>query len=253
MDKKKRKEISNQLNKKKLIEFRQHLPIDENLFPKLFDFLDGELEKNGCDHSSSMTKIFLQKTGVLNIIETTEWFAENGGFCDCEILANVEDLFDYLNPIKITYNPKKNIHKQKINNLKTDFDFCIEKIPSPWSLIEITSENGKHYVFQIGKNNGCKVTLQTDISRPQYYNDEEWVNLWINETELNYNLENLTIDRFQLGNYLTIIVKSKDWVPVKIWCINNEKPQWFLKMDTELSRHKGDIKELEKLLNSILL
>lgn len=200
-----------------------------------------------------MAKTFLQKTGVSNIIETTEWLAENGGFCDCEILANVENLFDYLNPTKITSIPKKDIRKQKIKNLKTDFDFFIKEVPSPWSLIEITSENSKHYVFQIGKNNNCTVILQNCFSPIQIDNDKEWMNLWIDETGLNYNLENLTINRLQLGNYLTIIVKSKDWVPVKIWCINNEKPQWFLKMNTELNRHKGDIKELEKLLNSILL
>lgn len=252
MDKKKRKEILEKLNKEKLIEFKPSLPINENTFSKLFDFLDDELKKHGCDHSSLLTKTFLQKNGVSNIIEVTEWLAQNGGYCDCEILANVEDSFNYFNQPKINPIPKKDIHEQKINSLKTDFDFCIEKVPSPWSLIEITAKNSKEYQFQIGKNNTCTVSLQSNFSLLQDDNDEQWINLWINETELNYNLENLIIDRVQIGNYSAIVAKTKDWTPVKIWCSKKENPQWFLKMNTELSRHKGDIKELEKLLYSIV-
>ncbi|MBS7256668.1 DUF2695 domain-containing protein [Flavobacterium branchiicola] len=252
MDKKRRKEILAQINKENLIEFRQNLPLDENVFPKLFDFLDDELKKQGCNHSSSITQTFLQKTGVSNTIEVIEWLAENGGFCDCEILANVEDLFDYLNPPKTIIIPKKNIQKQKINSLKTDFDFCIEKVPSPWNLIEITATNGKEYLFQIGKSNNCTVNLQSPTYTFQYDNDEQWINLWINETELRYNIENLSIERFHSNNYSVIIVKTKDWVPVKIWASSITNPKWLLKMNTELSRYKGDIKALEKLLNSIV-
>lgn len=250
MDKEKRKEILKQVAQEELIKFRKNLPIDENIFPKLFDFLDIELENHGCNHTSTLTKTFLQKIGVLNIIEVTEWLADNGGYCDCEILANVEDLFDYLNQKQINPIPKKDIRKQKTNSLKTDFGFSIEEIPSPWNLIEIISKNSKEYQFQIGKNNICKVSLQTDYSLFQSDNDELWKNLWINETELKHNLDDITIERIQLGNYLVIIAKTKNWTPVKIWC-NKENTKWLLKMNTELSRHKGDIKELEKLLNNI--
>ncbi|WDF59616.1 DUF2695 domain-containing protein [Flavobacterium sp. KACC 22758] len=243
MDKKKRKEISDRLRKEKLIEFRQSLPIDENLFPKLFDFLEDGLEKNGCNHNSLITEKFLQKNGITNATEVICWLAENGGYCDCEILANVEDLFDYLNPPKINLISKNTIHRQKIHRLKTDFDFCIEKVPSPWNLIKITSTSGKEYQFQIGKSNNCTVSLQSNFSSFQHDNDEKWKNLWINETKLNYNLEDLTIERIQLGNYSAIVAKTKNWTPVKIWCTNKVNTKWFLKMNTELSRYKGDIKE----------
>ena len=46
MDKKRRKEILDRLNKEKLIEFRQSLPFNENIFPKLFYYLDNELIKD---------------------------------------------------------------------------------------------------------------------------------------------------------------------------------------------------------------
>lgn len=253
MDKKRRKEILHKLNKEKLIEFRQSLPFDENIFPKLFDYLDNGLLRRGCNHTSLITNTFLQQNGILNVIEVNEWLAKNGGYCDCEILANVEDLFDYLNPSTINIVPKKEISKQKINRLQTDFGFSIEKVPSPWNLIEITAVKGKEYLFQIGKSNNCTVNLCTHFSLFENNNDEYWINLWINETNLNHNLENLTVERLKLGDYTAFIAKTNDWIPVKIWCANKENPNWLLKMNTQLSRHKGDIKELEKLLNSIVL
>ncbi|MBL0736366.1 DUF2695 domain-containing protein [Flavobacterium sp. GN10] len=252
MDKKKRKEILDKLYKEKLIEFRQSLPFDENIFPKLFDYLDNELIIYGCNHTSLITETFLQKNGILNVIEVIEWLAKNGGYCDCEILANVEDLFDYLNPPKINTTPKKEVSKQKINSLETDFGFCIERVPSPWNLIETTATNSKEYFFQFGKNNNCTVNLHTHFSLFENDNDEHWINLWIDETNLNYNLENLTVERLKLGDYTVFIAKTKDWTPVKVWCANKKNSSWLLKMNTELSRHKGDIKELEKLLSSIL-
>jgi hypothetical protein len=252
MDKKRRKEILDRLNKEKLIEFRQSLPFNENIFPKLFDYLDNELIKYGCNHTSLITETFLQKNGILNVIEVNEWLAKNGGYCDCEILANVEDLFDYLNPPKINTVSKNEILKQKINSLQTDFGFCIERVPSPWNLIEMTTANSKEYIFQIGKNTNCTINLQNHFPSFQYNTDEQWKKLWINETELNHNLENLNIERLEIGNYAAIIAKTKDWAPIKIWLANNENPNWILKMNTEVRRYKGDIKELEKLLNNII-
>ncbi|WP_163400442.1 hypothetical protein [Flavobacterium fluviatile] len=68
---------------------------------------------------------------------------------------------------------------------------------------------------------------------------------------MNYNLEDLMVERIEFENYLAILVKTKNWTPVKIWCIGKSTKEWFLKMTTELSRHKGDIKELEKLIGYI--
>jgi hypothetical protein len=251
MDKTKRKEILNQLAEKELAEFRKGLPFDENIFPKLFDFLDIELDKKGCNHTTILTKIFLDKNKVSNEAEVIEWLADNGGYCDCEVLANVEDLFDYLKPPVVKSLKTSQIRKQKLNNLKTDFGFSIEKIPSPWILTETISGNDRSYNFQFGKSNSCIVNLISDFPLAQLENDKFWTDLWIKETELDYNLDDLTVERIEFGNYLAVFVKNKNWTPVKIWCINKSTKKWFLKMTTELSRYKGDFKELEKLLINI--
>lgn len=251
MNKAKQKEIQNQLAEKELAEFKKCLPIDENIFSQLFDFLDVELGEYGCDHTTILTKKFLDKNVVVNAIDVINWLEDNGGGCDCEVLANVEDLFDYLNPpIKNPY-PINQIKKQKLNSLKTDFGFSIDKIPSPWTLTETILGNSKIYNFQIGKSNSCVANLACDFPMTQLDNDNFWTNLWVKETELNYNLDDLTVERIEFEKYLVILVKTKDWTPVKIWCIRKSTEKWFIKMTTELSRHKGDIKELEKLISHI--
>ena len=251
MDKKERKEIRNQLAEKELAEFRNGLPIDEIIFPELFDFLDTQLSKKGCNHTTILTKTFLDKKGVSNATQVIEWLADNGGFCDCEVLANVEDLFDYLNPTIVKPFQTSHIKKQKLNGLKTDVGFSIEKIPSPWTLTETISGNDKNYHFQFGKSNSCIVNLASDFPITQFDNDKFWTDLWVKETELDYNLDDLTVERIEFENYLAILVKTKNWTPVKIWCIRKSSKEWFLKMTIELRRHKGDIKELEKLISYI--
>jgi hypothetical protein len=251
MDKAKRKEIRNQLAEKELVEFKSGLPIDENTFPELFDYLDSQLGKKGCDHTTILTRTFLDKKGVSNTAQVIKWLTDNGGFCDCEILANVEDLFDYLNPPVVKPFKTNQIKKQKLKSLKTDFGFSIEKIPSPWTLTETFSGNDKNYNFQFGKTNSCVVNLASDFPITQLDNDKFWTDLWVKETELDYNLDDLTVERIEFGNYLAVLVKTKNWAPVKIWCIKKFTKEWFLKMTTELSRHKGDIKELEKLISNI--
>jgi Protein of unknown function (DUF2695) len=251
MDKVKRKEIKNQLAEKELVEFKSGLPINENTFPELFDYLDSQLGKNSCDHSTIFTRTFLDKKGISNTAQVIKWLADNGGFCDCEVLANVEDLFDYLNPPVVIPFQTNQIKKQKLNSLKTDFGFFIEKIPSPWTLTETLSENDKSYNFHFGKNNSCVVNLASDFPITQLDNDKFWTDLWVKETDLDYNLDDLTVERIEFENYSFILVKVKNWTPVKIWCIRKSTKEWFLKMTTELSRHKGDIKELEKLISNI--
>jgi hypothetical protein len=252
MDKKKRKEIQKGLLEKELVEFKKCLPVDENIFSQLFDFLDNELAEKECNHTTKLTEEFLEKNSVLKISNVIEWLADNGGYCDCEVLANVEDLFDYLKkPIKHN-SPKNTIKRQKLNSLATDFGFCIEKIPSPWTLIETISGFEKIYKFQIGKSNNCIVTLVPEIPEININNDIFWKDKWIKETELVNNINDLTVERLEFNNYYAILVKTKNWTPVKIWCIKKENNNWHLKMNTELSRYKGDIKELEKLTNYII-
>lgn len=251
MNKVRNKKILNQLAEKNLAEFRKTLPIDEKIFPHLFDFLNVQLGENGCDHTTELTTLFLDTYGIKNTSAVIDWMANNGGFCDCEILANVEDQFQYLNPPVSKPVGKSHTNKQKINSLKTDFGFYIDKVPSPWVLTETVFEDKPVYNFRIGKGSDCIVSLENSFPSDQVNNNKYWLDLWINETDLNYNLESLLVERQEIDNYYCIIVKSKDWIPIFYWVKSNLTDKWFLRMKTGSARHKGDFKEFTKLLNCI--
>jgi hypothetical protein len=93
-EKEKRKAIMQQLKIKAKAEFNDSLPISQTNFKALFDYLDGELELNGCNHTNSITLKFLNESDFDNVQEIVDWLEQNGGYCDCEILANVEEKFE---------------------------------------------------------------------------------------------------------------------------------------------------------------
>lgn len=93
-EKERRRQIQKELQEKAQIKFEKSLPISKELFQNLFDFLDEEIEKNGCDDHLKLTKQFLETNQTQNIDEVENWLKENGGFCDCEVLYNVEEKFE---------------------------------------------------------------------------------------------------------------------------------------------------------------
>ena len=80
------------LNYQKQI-FEESLPIDRELFFQLFDYLDEGLEKRGCNHDFSLTEEFFKDKDI-NITKVLELLEENGGYCDCEVIFNVEEKFE---------------------------------------------------------------------------------------------------------------------------------------------------------------
>ena len=92
-DKDKRKEILRQLKAKEKETFYNALPMSKETFQKLFDRLDEGLE-NGCDHKMTLTIEFLESKGIPNIEQVGAWLNDHGGYCDCEVLGNVEEQFN---------------------------------------------------------------------------------------------------------------------------------------------------------------
>jgi len=249
MEKVKRKRVLNQLAKKDLAEFRKVLPISESVFPKLFDFLDNQLSEQDCQDNFAIAGKFCEKHNIDKQL-LFDWLHEQGQACDCEIL-NLQDAFEYLKP-PVTKTPvKAAIKKQKLNSLTTDFGFRIDRVTSPWILTETLLEEKSIYTFQFGKGTDCIVSLEASFPAEQIFNDRYWLDLWIEETNLDHNIEDLVVERPEIDNYTCILVKSKNWIPVFYFFRNNLTDKWFLKMRTVLSRHKGDFKEFSKLLSNI--
>jgi hypothetical protein len=65
------------------------IPMPPQDLRALFDHLD-QVSGPECDHTLRMTTEFLQERG-LDVERVLPWLREHGGYCDCEVLANVED------------------------------------------------------------------------------------------------------------------------------------------------------------------
>jgi len=57
----------------------------------LFKHLGNCLERDVCDNTMRLSTDFLRESDECDDCgEALEWLAERGGFCDCEVLLNVE-------------------------------------------------------------------------------------------------------------------------------------------------------------------
>lgn len=92
-EKQRRRQILTEIKEKEYREFINSIPLDKKILLKLFDYLDHELGKRDCDNDYKITDSFLKKKGIKND-KIFEWFKKNGGYCDCEILNNIEEKFE---------------------------------------------------------------------------------------------------------------------------------------------------------------
>ncbi|WP_298086007.1 DUF2695 domain-containing protein [uncultured Campylobacter sp.] len=51
---------------------------------------------HGCDHSLKLTEQILSNLDVKDILSVLAWLKEQGRYCDCEVMMNVEQKFEYL-------------------------------------------------------------------------------------------------------------------------------------------------------------
>ena len=89
----KRKHLRDNLRKKADEEFESSLAISRQDFKNLFDYLDRELTDKPCDDTNRLTRVFLEQAGVSDSKTVLSWLADKGGYCDSEVLNNVEEQF----------------------------------------------------------------------------------------------------------------------------------------------------------------
>lgn len=67
------------------------IPMPHADLKELFDFLDRP-DAPACDHSLRETLDFLARKN-LSAERVVPWLREHGGYCDCEVIFNVENEF----------------------------------------------------------------------------------------------------------------------------------------------------------------
>jgi hypothetical protein len=65
------------------------LPVAVETLISLFDALSAELEQRACDNTLKKTMMWLVVHGY-DVSSVTKWLKGHGGYCDCEVLLNVE-------------------------------------------------------------------------------------------------------------------------------------------------------------------
>jgi hypothetical protein len=88
-DKRNRKEALDRWKAQQRAAARSKLPLPDPQMQSLFDMLNAELPRRGCDHTLRLVREWCARNGVS--AESVEaWLHDNGGHCDCEALANAE-------------------------------------------------------------------------------------------------------------------------------------------------------------------
>ena len=243
IEKKKRVEI---IQAQETAELIATMPLSIDDLNSLLDHLDVALES--CDHSSIMTKSFLRSRKI-DEEKAIPWLEERGGYCDCEVLANLEDLAESLKdrPQRNEVRPKKKIGEPRGLKLVAGFD--LSSLPKPWHITNLFNHE-EPIEIQLGKKTVCSITIVDEpLPEGDRTSEEYWVNMWCLRTDLPQKeaMNTLFNSIVVPTGFGSICVSTKGWIPVLCWIFQQDSNS-YIEVTTELSRKKGDLSEVEKLI-----
>src|SRR5215470_20453662 len=96
-ERERRKAIKASLRSTEIERIRRSLPLQPAQMKSLFDFVDEELDEAECDHTLRHTLSFLERLQVSSE-PVIAWLQDAGGYCDCEVLANALERFEFAFP-----------------------------------------------------------------------------------------------------------------------------------------------------------
>jgi hypothetical protein len=224
------------------------MPITLEKLHQLLDYLDANLKS--CDHTTKLTAVFLQ-VEYLDRNKVLSWLAEHGGYCDCEVLANLTDFDDALQappPIpRVRIEPKQN---RVPRDLQTVTGWNLSNLPPPWRVANLYLAT-EPVQLQLGKKGGCTVQLvETPLPAGVQSSDEFWSCLWYARTELpargSLQISHGVLDLPE--TFQSTLVQSPSWIPVYCWIVPKSNT-WYLEVKTESNRCAGDLPPISSLIS----
>jgi len=94
-EKQRRKVAMRQLKTAQATSLLSRMPVTGSQLKALFEYLDDKLSEQGCNDTLYHTAQFAAETG-LSFANLKAWLEAEGGYCDCEVIANVEEKFESL-------------------------------------------------------------------------------------------------------------------------------------------------------------
>jgi len=88
-----RKELLHSVREDARRKVLEGLPVPAPVLKTLFDYLDAQLESSECDDTLRHVRGFT-RSHSLPEEAVVSWLEDNGGHCDCEALANAEQVVE---------------------------------------------------------------------------------------------------------------------------------------------------------------
>jgi hypothetical protein len=92
-EKQRRKELKREYKAKERDAILSSLPVSSEAIAGLFDHVDTQLQNDDCDDTLRISIEFAEESNW-DVDGVVEWLRSNGGYCDCEVLMNVEELLN---------------------------------------------------------------------------------------------------------------------------------------------------------------
>jgi hypothetical protein len=250
MDKKQRKAAIKQWKRAGRADLLAGMPLSPEQLHRLLDYLDANLKT--CDHTTKLTAIFLH-VEQLETDKVLSWLGEHGGYCDCEVLANLADLDDLLQappPVpRILAAQKQN---RTPRGLDTVTGWNLANLPAPWRVANLYAPT-EPVMIELGKKGGCCIEIvESPLSSGERQSDEFWTRLWYDRTELPPRGA-LQVTRGALtlpDGFESTLVRSPSWIPVYCWVVPVTN-SWHLEIKTELNRCAGDLPQITSLISCL--
>jgi hypothetical protein len=249
MDKQQRKAALKQWKHAERADLVAGMPLSPEQLHRLLDYLDANLK--ACDHTTKLTAIFLH-VEQLDKDTVLSWLGEHGGYCDCEVLANLTDLDDSLQapPVPRIIAPKK--QNRTPRSLDTVAGWSLANLPAPWRVANLYAAD-EPIRLTLGKKDGCTITI---VESPMPPGDQSsnayWSSLWYARTELPpRGAIQVTHGAMALPAGLgSTLVRTPSWIPVYCWVVPAAK-SWHLEIRTELNRCAGDLPHITSLISCL--
>lgn len=228
-------------------ELRAAMPFPPSTLQRLLNHLDGTLGA-GCDHTLRLTRTFLRGEPV-DVEAALAWLAEQGGGCDCEVLANLEELDE--DPGARPWSGKIPPRPERVErSLETATGWDFRRLPAPWRIANRFAPT-EPLRLELGQKGGCTVTLfEKSLPKGDRDADDYWRKRWQARTRLRaegaYVIERGALD---LPTSLEAVLVGHG---SQFFCwVVPESGAWHLEVSTDARRLRGDLPQVAALIRHL--